>query len=283
MAAGERRLTRAAVLGHPVAHSLSPVLHRSAYSTLGLREWTYAAVDVTPDELPGFVAGLDSSWAGLSLTMPLKQAVLPLLSSLSPLAGALQVVNTVTFGPDRALVGGNTDVEGILVALRSAGVSSPVSACVLGGGATAASAVAALGELGCRSPRVVVRSVRRAGAVTAAASRLGLAPVLEEWGEGIDLTAHVVVSTVPAGAADRLVPEVERAAGWLGTLLDVVYSPWPTLLARAWELAGGRVVGGFEMLLHQAAGQVRLMTGLEPPVEAMRAAGEAELARREDQ
>ena len=273
-------MRRAAVLGHPIAHSLSPVLHSAAYSALGLRQWSYSAVDVTADQLPGFVAGLDSSWAGLSLTMPLKQAVLPLCSSLSPLARALAVVNTVTCGPGRALVGDNTDVEGIVVALRSAGVGAVRSAAVIGGGATAASAVAALGELGCRSARVVVRSVGRAEAVTAAAERLGLTPVLEEWGESVDLAGDVVVSTVPAGAGDRLVADVSPAVGSVGTLLDVVYAPWPTLLARAWESVGGRVVGGFEMLLHQAAAQVRLMTGLDPPVEAMRAAGEAELARR---
>ena len=281
MAARERELTRAAVLGHPVAHSLSPALHRAAYAELGLPGWSYEAVDVTEAELPRFVAELDESWVGLSLTMPLKQVVLPLLSSVSPLAAALGVVNTVTFASDRSLVGDNTDVEGMVAALRSSGVAAVSSACVLGGGATAASAVAALAELGCTDARVVVRSAARAAAVTSAAGRLGLAPVLQEWGEAVDLRGDVAISAVPAGAADRLVPSVEAAAESPGTLLDVVYWPWPTALARAWEAAGGPVVPGFDMLLHQAAAQVRLMTGLEPPVEVMRAAGERELARRQ--
>lgn len=270
-------MRRAAVLGHPVSHSLSPVLHRAAYEALGLRDWRYDAIDVTEAQLPAFVAGLDESWAGLSLTMPLKQAVLPLLASMSPLASALRVVNTVTFAADRSLVGDNTDVEGIVAALRSAGVSSAGSAVVVGGGATAASAVAALAELGCRSPRVVVRSTARAGAVTAAAERLGTTPVLCEWGSRVDLSGDVVVSTVPAGAADALAGAVPSWEWTPGTLLDVVYAPWPTPLATAWEAAGGRVVSGFDMLLYQAVAQVRLMTGSEPPVEAMRSAGSSAL------
>lgn len=266
------------MLGHPVAHSLSPVLHRAAYAELGLSDWTYEAVDVDVPELPGFVAGLDGSWAGLSLTMPLKQAVVPLCASLSPLAAALGVVNTVTFAPDRSLVGDNTDVEGVVVALRSAGVSSVASGLVVGGGATAASAVAALGELGCASTRLVVRSVPRAQPVVDAAERLGLQVRPADWLGAVDLRADVVISTVPAGVADALVEAVPAGPG---VLLDVVYSPWPTELAVAWSAAGGRVVSGFDMLLHQAVAQVRLMTGLEPSVEAMRAAGTAELRRRQ--
>lgn len=271
---------RAAVLGHPVAHSLSPALHRAAYSALGLSDWRYDAVDVTEEQLPSFLAELSADWAGLSLTMPLKQTVVPLLSSLSPLAAALGVVNTVTFSEDRALVGDNTDVYGIVAALQSAGVSSVSSALVLGGGATAASAVAALASLGCPAPRVAVRSEARAAPLRTAAAELGAAPVVEPWPvEGAFLAAEVVVSTVPAGAADpvaALVPDV----GPLGVLLDVVYAPWPTELGRAWAAEGGAVLGGFEMLLHQAVAQVRLMTGLDAPVEVMRAAGREALAAR---
>ena len=275
--AGPGAARRAAVLGHPVAHSLSPVLHRAAYSGLGLSGWTYEAVEVDEPDLADFVAGLDDSWAGLSLTMPLKQVAVPLCARLSPLAEALGVVNTLTFGADRSLTGDNTDVEGVVVALRSAGVEAPRSATVVGGGATAASAVAALGEIGCAAPRVLVRSVSRAGAVTRAGARLGLSPRLDLLGEDVRLDGDVVVSTLPAGAADALVPGVPPSPG---VLLDVVYAPWPTDLARAWAAAGGTVVSGFEMLLHQAVAQVRLMTGREPHVEAMRAAGLAELARR---
>lgn len=258
---------RAAVLGHPVSHSLSPPMHRAAYEALGL-DWGYDAIDVTADGLPAFVAGLGPEWAGLSLTMPLKRAVLPLLEGASPLATALGVVNTVTFSPSRGLLGDNTDVHGLVEALRAVDISSVVSGHVLGGGATAASAVAALAELGCTAPVVHVRSPLRAGVVEAAAARLGVTVEVltlddRSWSE-----ADVVISTLPAGAADALVGSVGS-----GLLLDVAYDPWPSRLASAWTAAGGRVVDGFEMLLHQAAAQVVLMTGRPAPVEAMRTAG----------
>ncbi len=288
-AAGARR---AAVLGHPVGHSLSPALHRAAYAALGLGGWRYDAVDVDVGELAGFLAGLDGAWAGLSLTMPLKRVVRPLLAAESDLARAVGAVNTVTFGP-AGPVGDNTDVHGIVAALREAGVGiadGVQRAAVLGGGATACSAVAALQRLGCTAPRVHVRSVERSADVVAAGERLGLVVRLVPL-DGAQVVAgapQVVVSTLPAGAADPLAgPLVDglvagrvMAGAPAAALLDVVYAPWPTRLAAAWVDAGGTAVSGFAMLLHQAAEQVRLMTGLEPPVAAMRAAGEAEVARR---
>lgn len=282
-----RACRRAAVLGHPVAHSLSPILHRAAYAHLGLAGWTYQAVDVDEAGLPGFVAGLGEEWAGLSLTMPLKRAVLPLLTGISPLAAAVGAVNTVTFAADGP-VGDNTDVPGIVAALREAGVDRARRAAVLGGGATATSAIAALRELGCDEPSVHVRALSTTGELQAAAERLGVRPVLLGLTEA-DLVqaaeADVVISTLPGTAADPLAGPLLAAVGHAGpaalpVLLDVVYAPWPTLLARRWQEAGGQVVGGFAMLLHQAVDQVRLMTGLPGPVEAMRAAGESELARR---
>jgi shikimate dehydrogenase len=280
---------RAAVLGSPIAHSLSPTLHRAAYAALGLTGWRYEAVEVTEEGMPGFLAGLDASWAGLSLTMPLKRVVRPLLAAESDLARAVGAVNTVTFTP-RGPVGDNTDVHGIVAALAGAGVRSASTAAVLGGGATACSAVAALRDLGVRAPRVPVRSAQRAGDVVAAGERLGLDVRLAalDATDVVHAGPAVVVSTLPAGAADTLAADL--ATGLVTpavrdgvappVLLDVVYAPWPTALARAWSQAGGAVVSGLAMLLHQAAGQVRLMTGLEPPVPAMRAAIEAEVARR---
>ncbi|HET9657937.1 MAG TPA: shikimate dehydrogenase [Kineosporiaceae bacterium] len=282
-------IRRAAVLGHPIAHSLSPVLHRAAYAALGLDGWTYQAVDVDEAGLAGFLAGLDTSgadgsWAGLSLTMPLKRTVRSLLAAESELAAAVGAVNTVTFGPDGP-VGDNTDVAGMVAALREAGVDRADRAAVLGGGATATSAVAALLQLGCDTPAVHVRRLSTTGELQAAGSRLGVHPVLAGLDQqglaglaGLDL----VISTLPGGAADELAGQLVSAAGpdRLPLLLDVVYAPWPTPLATRWTAAGGRVVGGFPMLLHQAADQVRLMTGRPAPLTAMRAAGEAELARR---
>ena len=250
--------TRAAVLGRPISHSLSPRLHRAAYAALGL-DWTYDAVDCGPDELPAFLAGLGSEWAGLSLTMPLKQAVLPLLDSVSDLARDVAAANTVVLRDGRRH-GENTDVHGIVAALASAGVTRAERAVVLGGGATARSALAALKQLGCTSPVLVVRS--EPVETLAAAERLGMTPsVVSELPRECDL----LVSTLPAGAADRFAPYVRDVPA----LLDVVYDPWPTALAEA---CGGVVVSCAAMLLHQAAEQVRLMTGFEPPVRVMQQA-----------
>jgi len=281
---------RAAVLGSPVAHSLSPVLHRAAYAALGLADWEYGARECDEAALPGLLAGLDESWRGLSLTMPLKRAVMPLLDTVSPLATAVGGVNTVTWsgeagGRPRRAVGDNTDVHGLVAALAEAGVTGPVgSAVVLGGGATACSAIAALRELGCDEPVIQVRSPARAGDLLAAAGRLGVRPVLGPLDDvGAALAADVVVCTLPAaGGAAWAAGLADPAAGRKpeGVLLDVAYHPWPTAAAAAWGDLGGAAAGGFAMLLHQAAAQVRLMTGEEPPVAAMRAAGEAELARR---
>ena len=279
---------RAAVLGHPIAHSLSPALHRAAYRELGLSGWSYDALDVTEEGLPAFLSGLDASWVGLSLTMPLKRAVRPLLVAESPLAAAVAAVNTVTFtaaGP----VGDNTDVDGLRTALEQAGLGRIGRAAVLGGGATATATVAALQLLGCPDPSVHVRRVATAAPLLAAARRLGARPRLA----ALDLEAlrsaagaDAVVSTLPGGAADPLADALVAGlcqpgpGGRRPVLLDVVYAPWPTRLATSWAAAGGAVIGGFEMLLHQAAGQVRLMTGRPAPLAAMRAAGEGELARR---
>ncbi len=272
------------MLGSPVQHSLSPALHRAAYGALGLVGWTYEAVEVGEPALPQFLLGLDTSWVGLSLTMPLKQAVLTLLDVVSPLAGAVGAVNTVVLEASGRRFGDNTDVHGIVAALGEAGVGSAARAAVLGAGATAASALAALADLGCREPEVYAREPRRAGPLLDAAERLGVRPrlaAMSEVGEAAGAGRwDVVVSTLPAGAADRL--DLVPAGGdvRLPPLLDVVYAPWPTELAGSWARAGGVVVGGLVMLTHQAGRQVELMTGRQAPLAAMREAGEAELARR---
>lgn len=293
---------RAAVLGHPISHSLSPALHSAAYAALGLSNWSYAAHDVTSEALPQFLADLDSSWAGLSLTMPLKSSIQPHLDVIDPLAEVVGAVNTVlcqytgSTGGTRILVGANTDVHGIVASLRTAGLTTPVrSAAVLGAGGTAAAALAALAELGCTSPQVLVRSRGRAGSLLLAADRMGVQPQWRSF-SGPDAVAavrgaDVVISTVPAGGADVLIPLLggpdplgDDAAGgsadssWNpGVLLDVVYDPWPTPFAQFWRASGGVSVPGTAMLAHQAAEQIRLMTGRQVDLavldSALRAAG----------
>jgi shikimate dehydrogenase len=256
------------------------VLHRAAYTALGLAGWRYDALDVTEDQLAGFVDGLDATWAGLSLTMPLKQTVLPMLDHVEPLAGVVGAVNTVLVQAGRGrpvLTGANTDVHGLVAALGeglgSVGGGVRRSAAVLGAGATAASTLAALAQLGCTTPVVYVRSMARVGPLMRAAHRMGVEPryasldtVVREL-PGADLA----VSTLPPRAADGIAAglAVEQIPG---VLLDVAYDPRPTALSVAWASAGGRVVGGERMLLHQAVEQVRLMTGLAGPLAAMDAA-----------
>ncbi len=197
--------------------------------------------------------------------MPLKQTVLPLLDVVSGLARATGAANTLVLR-DGERHGDNTDVGGIVDALAEGGARTASAGVVVGAGATAASALAALAQLGERRPRVLLRDASRAAALRSAAERLGVEPRLLP----LDLTelsdADVVISTVPAGALDDRVGA--RVTG-SGVLLDVVYDPWPTPLVRAWS---GPVVSGAAMLLHQAARQVQLMTGRPAPLPQMRAA-----------
>jgi shikimate dehydrogenase len=256
------------------------VLHRAAYAALGLDGWRYDAIDTTSEELPALIAGLDSEWVGLSLTMPLKQTVIPLLDHVEPLADVVGSVNTVLVqpGPRTSLVGANTDVYGLVAALREGLGDRPVrSAVVLGAGATAASALAALGELGCASSVVLARSLGRTGGLRRAIHRMGVDADIRPWTGDITpllVDADVVVSTVPAHAGDQAAADLADAYAGMaptvrGVLLDVVYDPRPTALLSAWASAGGAVVSGERMLLHQAAEQVRLMTGQAAPLAAM--------------
>jgi shikimate dehydrogenase len=261
---------RAAVLGHPIEHSLSPVLHRTAYAALGL-DWTYDRADVTGATLPAFLDSLDASWVGLSLTMPLKHDVLPLLHEIDDIARATGAVNTVLLDGGRRR-GTNTDVAGLVAALDERGAGRGPSV-VLGAGATARSAVAALARRGTTGITAYVRRPEAAADLVTTAEAVGVAVDVKPWDEARHgLEADVVVSTVVAGAADVLVDAVPDPPG---TLLDVVYDPWPTALAAAWSARGGVVASGLDLLLHQAVRQVRLMTGRDAPVDLMRAALQA--------
>ena len=271
---------RAAVLGAPIRHSLSPVLHRAAYAELGLDDWTYGAYEIDEAALAGFVGSLDASWAGLSLTMPLKRAILPLLDKIGTVARDVDAVNTVVFTADGRRVGDNTDVPGLVAALRERGVDRVESAAVLGAGATATSALAAVREVTEGPVSVYVRGDARAREMRAAGERLGVAVHVRPWADAAEaLRAPLVVSTTPKGACDHLALDLPAGES-VGVLFDVVYDPWPTTLAGAWERAGGVVVSGLDLLVHQAVLQVALMTGRPGPLAAMRAAGEAALAHR---
>ena len=271
---------KAAVLGKPIAHSLSPVLHRAAYEALGFTDWTYEVVECDERGLAAYVESRGQEWAGLSLTMPLKRTVLPLLDHVDHLAAATGGANTVVFRPE-GRYGYNTDVQGIVDALAEAGAQAPGSVTILGAGATACSALAAVGELGAAGADIAVRDPSRADGLLATAGRLGLTARLRPWAElGDAPVPDLLISTVPAGAADEYSERLRLTHQAPPAVLDVVYHPWPTPLARAAAAAGSVVASGYAMLLHQAAAQVELMTGKPAPLEAMRAAGEQELARR---
>ncbi|WP_046780368.1 shikimate dehydrogenase [Streptomyces yangpuensis] len=268
---------RAAVLGSPIEHSLSPVLHRAAYRELGLVDWSYDRFEIDEAALPGFVSGLGPEWAGLSLTMPLKRAVIALLDGVSDTAASVEAVNTVVRTEDGRLLGDNTDIPGIVAALHERGVEKVSAAAILGAGATASSALAALSRICTGEVTAYVRSRARADEMRQWGERLGVAVRTADWSRAAAaLEAPLVIATTPAGATDELAAAVPDAPG---TLFDVLYDPWPTALAAAWSGRGGNLLGGLDLLVHQAVLQVEQMTGRSPaPLEVMRRAGLAALS-----
>jgi shikimate dehydrogenase len=268
---------RCAVLGTPIAHSLSPALHRAAYAHLGL-DWTYDGVLVDSAGLAAFLDGLDDTWRGLSLTMPLKRTVVGLVDTLDDWSRLSGVANTVVVEQGRRL-GFNTDIPGAMAALLERLPEQPRSAVVLGGGATATSVLLALTELGCTTAKVLVRDPARAEETVAVVAAHPRGPevsvgLLDEAGT---VEADIVVSTIPT---DAQTPELLACCAEVPNVFEVVYDPWPTPIARAALDSGRRLVSGLDLLAHQAILQMELMTGLAVPVELVRDAGRAELARR---
>jgi shikimate dehydrogenase len=264
----------AAVLGSPIDHSLSPTLHRAAYRALGLTGWRYEAIECDVAGLPDLLAGSSELTVGYSCTMPLKRRALELAGDASSQARAIGAANTLLPCPG-GWYADNTDWIGIRDALAERGIDlAGTAVLVVGAGGTAQAALAALGEAG--SVTVLVRDRATARPLLETADQLGRTVELADLAEFSGSAARVVISTVPAGAADRLAGLSWRADQ---ALLDVVYDPWPTKLAAAFGTAGATVVGGADMLLFQAARQVELMTGRAAPVPAMRAALAAARAR----
>jgi shikimate dehydrogenase len=276
------------VLGDPIAHSLSPVLHRAGYAELGL-DWSYDAHRVPAGRLAAFLDGLDEEWRGLSLTMPLKREALVLADRLTERARLAGAVNTLVLeGAER--VGDNTDLPGAAAAIRERTSMPLTSAVVLGGGATATSVGLALVDLGVASIRVAVRDASRATETVdllrshPAAPEVSVEPLTDgQWSDGPDLrardsTVDIVVSTIPASAQT---PDLVDRWRDVPVVFEALYDPWPTpLAASVLDGAGGRVVvGGLDLLVHQAALQFELFTGLAAPLAAMREAGERALAQ----
>lgn len=268
---------RCAVVGTPIRHSLSPVLHRSAYRAVGL-DWTYDAIELAAEDLASFLDGLDEAWRGLSLTMPLKRTVVPLADELTERARQAQTANTLILDEGRR-VGHNTDIPGAAAAIRERTAAPLERGVILGGGATATSTLLALADLGCRAVTLVVREPGRAKDALEAAARHPAAPevTVRRFGDAAP-RADILVSTIPAVVqADLAI----RLAEQVPVVFDVIYDPWPTPLARFARREGRTLVAGLDLLVHQACGQFTLMTGIaDAPLEVMRAAGEQALADR---
>jgi len=265
-----REHRRAAVLGTPIEYSLSPVIHNSGYAAAGLRGWAYERIECSIERLPGLVASLGPEWAGLSLTMPLKEAALAVADEVAPVAAALGAANTLVRRPDGRWRAENTDAPGMVDALGWAGVSIAADVAILGAGGTARAALAAAADLKATSVGVHARRSSAVDELRPVAASLGLPELVHvAWPDPVAVAAaDVVVSTLPFGVADSL------AVPWRPStvVFDAVYKPWPTPLAASAAAAGCRIVSGLDLLLAQAVHQFEMFTGVRAPVDAMRTA-----------
>ncbi len=261
---------RAAVLGKPIAHSLSPVLHNAGYVAAGLDGWRYTAIACTEEDLPGALGQFGPEWAGLSLTMPLKDVALVVAKEVTPVAAAIGAANTLVRQPDGGWLADNTDAPGMTDALRSIGVTSVGSAAIIGAGGTARAAIAAAQDLGVNRVTIYARRPEAVDAMRRSAAAFGVELSHAPWERAAEAAnADLVFSTVPQGVADSLTPEWRPST----VLFDALYHPWPTPLAAGAEAAGCRIVSGLDLLLYQGIRQFEMFTGATPaPVEAMRTA-----------
>lgn len=252
-----------AVLGSPISHSKSPVLHRAAYRVLGL-DWEYTACEVKSGGLGRFLADTTTQWRGLSLTMPLKREVVPLLDEQDSVSVQVGATNTVLFDGENVL-GFNTDVYGAERMLREAFPGIIRHAHILGSGATACSVAVSLANCGVRKLTVAARSPSRSAELVDVAERLGLTVTVGEMESDPGLP-DVVVSTLPGTTELSFsLPEYLRSSV---PLIDIAYDPSPTAVAQHWLDSGGSVVnGGLGMLIYQALAQVRIFVGGDPARE----------------
>ena len=263
-------MIKAAVLGSPIGHSLSPTLHNCAYEVLGW-DWEYTAVEVKGGELEKFIAANRKTFRGLSLTMPLKEEALLVADSSDPLVKRINAANTLIF-EENEVSAFSTDVSGFVQALAKAEVSIPNEITILGGGATARSAIAAVDGRG-RTITVYCRSASRSAQLIN--SSISATVVVKDWTEAQSgLGANLVIATTPTGATDHLIPTESP-----GTLFESLYSPWPTKLLAKWQEVGGKYLDGLDLLVEQGIGQIELMSyeplkiDLRSLAVTMRAAG----------
>ena len=273
------------VIGSPIAHSLSPLLHNAAFAALGLGDtWRSSAFEVAPGAAAEALAAMrQSDISGLSVTMPHKADVADLVDERTEVAQRLGAVNCVA-STEGVLLGTNTDGEGFVASLARGAAFTPAGrrCVVIGAGGAARAVVLALAEAGASRVEVVNRTPERAAAAAALAGSAGSvvalrSPALAKAIEAADL----VVNATPVGMADAA-PEGETP--WMvdpqllhpdQVAADLVYAPRPTRWLTEAAAAGARGVDGLGMLVHQAAAQLALWTGQTAPVEAMWQAAEA--------
>ncbi len=264
-------LRRAAVLGYPIAHSRSPQLHLAAYNALGLTDWTYDRIECREDELPALVGSFGPEWVGLSVTMPGKFAALRFADERTARAEWVGSANTLG-RTARGWRADNTDIDGVVGALESVAPGlGGGTGLFLGAGGTAPAAIAGLAALGIKHLTVAARNPKKAARlldlVTHFGSRSRYCALDSDALAVAASAASVVVSTLPADVA----AEYQHAIAPAPVLLDAIYNPWPTPLAAAVTAAGGTVISGLQMLLHQAFAQVEQFTGLPAPRAQMAA------------
>lgn len=274
----QRQVLRAAVLGSPISHSLSPALHTAAYAALGLAQWSYVRREVTAEQLAGVVGEFGDEWRGLSLTMPLKEAAFDVVATVTTIARDAGAINTLVRRADGQWDGHNTDVVGIVRAVEH--VEHEGRATILGSGATSRSAALALAELDVKNVVVAARNAEASRELVTLLARHGVEAThvpLERWA---DERRRLVISTLPPAASGGAGGALDESGSTHEgtTLLDVVYADWPTPLARTALGAGCEVISGVDMLVYQAAAQVELFTGRPGPVEVMFAAARTAIA-----
>lgn len=241
------------VWGDPIDHSLSPALHGAAYRLLGW-DWSYGRRRVDEAGFAAELSTLGPEYRGLSLTMPLKGVAHAAAATRDARAELTGAVNTLLLTGAEPR-GFNTDVGGIVRALAEEGVDAVEDARIVGAGATATSALVALGELGARHVEVVARRPEAVEPLAALGERLGVSVTGSPLVASEIAVTPLTIAALPGDAA--VAPEVADALAG-GLLLDVVYGHWPTALSDAWDRAGLRAISGAAMLLHQAVLQIRV-------------------------
>ena len=248
-------MIKAAVLGSPISHSLSPLLHTVAYQELGI-ESEYTAIEIKSGKLSSFLSTCNEKWTGFSLTMPLKEEVLQCVSKVSPLSARIRSANTLVQSQGQWSAT-STDVSGFQQVLAAHEFDARGEVLIIGAGATARAAAAACDGIADRIT-VMNRSLSRVEAISNSVEISDLEFV--GWQDfGALEYADLIISTVPQGVTDSLVPTFPTNSS--AVFFDVLYKPWPTPALRAWSASGAPIIDGLDLLIHQAIDQVAIFSG----------------------